>query len=175
MNVGNTQNRFLSTQKEAMEAINNHPHQSYQPLFIPKQIGGDKEAFDIKKDTRKTHFQLGNSQPNYLSHAGNTLVEHLITKESVMQTELNRNNQINKMRQANFKLPYQKNMNIEQSTYKQNISDIAASDHFLLGKPHILTDLKNSSITIGGKEKLKCITETADSYTQPLVREDMQL
>ena len=46
------------------------------------------------------------------------MIEHPITPDGMYKVEANRKNQIDKMRKANFKLPYQKDLQTEKSTYK---------------------------------------------------------
>ena len=45
---------------------------------------------ELKKDIRKTHFNLGGDQINYVSHAGNTMIEHPITVEDTTKNSQNR-------------------------------------------------------------------------------------
>lgn len=45
---------------------------------------------DIKNEVQKTHFNLGNTKLDYISYTGGTMVEHLITKEQVLETDKNR-------------------------------------------------------------------------------------
>ena len=45
---------------------------------------------DIKNEVQKTHFNLGSSKLDYISYTGGTMVEHLITKEQVYETDKNR-------------------------------------------------------------------------------------
>lgn len=72
------------------------------------------------------------------------------------------------MRKANFKIPNQKNLQTEQSTYKQQISDIANNSKFFDGKAKILSDLKNSSITIGNEQHAaKFSSEAAEKFVKP--------
>jgi hypothetical protein len=122
---------------------------------------------DIKKEVRKTHFILGNNQPTYVSHSGGTLVEFPITKEQVLQTEKSKQDQIDRNRKANFTLPQHKNTPMEQSSYKQYISDVAAKDNFFSGKATILSGLKDSSIQIGQGNQGMGITEAKEQFTNP--------
>ena len=62
------------------------------------------------------------------------MVEHYITSKDVTNNEAARQNQGKKMRKANFKLPYQKSMTTEQSTYKNKISDLAESNSLNPGR-----------------------------------------
>ena len=54
------------------------------------------------------------------------------------------------MRRANFKLPNQKSLVTGQSTYKNNMSDVAEDPHFGDGRAALLTNLKKSTVQIGG-------------------------
>ena len=54
------------------------------------------------------------------------------------------------MRNANFRIPTEKHIHTETSTYKNQISDIAANEKFMTGKATLLTGLKHSSVYIGG-------------------------
>ena len=45
---------------------------------------------DLKSEVQKTHFNLGTSKLDYVSYTGGTMVEHMITKESVYETDKNR-------------------------------------------------------------------------------------
>lgn len=59
------------------------PEQNSKYFALQKQMKQDNENLDIlKKDIRKTHFNLGGDKINYVSHAGNTMVEHPITAEA---------------------------------------------------------------------------------------------
>lgn len=90
------------------------------------------------------------------------MVEHYITCKDVTSNEAARQNHGKKMRKANFKLPYQKCMDTEQSTYKNKISDMVESNSLNPGRAQILSNLKDSSIgNIDNKMKLECITEAA--------------
>ena len=44
----------------------------------------------MKAEVRKSHFHLGNNEVQYVSTAGNTLVEYPITKEEVREKTQNR-------------------------------------------------------------------------------------
>ena len=46
----------------------------------------------MKADVRRSHFHLGNNEIQYVSTAGNELVEYPITEEEVRQKTLNRKN-----------------------------------------------------------------------------------
>ena len=72
------------------------------------------------------------------------------------------------MRKANFKLPYQKCMDTEQSTYKNKISDLVESNSLNPGRAQIMTNLKGASIgNIDNKMKLESITEAAQQEIKP--------
>ena len=45
---------------------------------------------ELKKDIRKSHFNLGGDQVNYVSQAGNTMIEHPITAEATTKNSQNR-------------------------------------------------------------------------------------
>lgn len=64
---------------------------------------------------------------------------------------------------ANFKIPNSNKLDTEQSTYKQYISNMVQSDSLGPGTAQLMSNLKESSITIGGKNmnKLACITEAS--------------
>jgi hypothetical protein len=46
----------------------------------------------MKADVRKSHFHLGNNEIQYVSTAGNALIEYPITEEEVSQKTQNRIN-----------------------------------------------------------------------------------
>jgi hypothetical protein len=46
----------------------------------------------MKADVRRSHFHLGNNEIQYVSTAGNALIEYPITEEEVRQKTLNRKN-----------------------------------------------------------------------------------
>jgi len=54
-----------------------------------------------------------------------------------------------KMRKANFKLPYTQSNKLEESTYKGSISNNVEPHSLNKGKPEVLKNLKHSSIVIG--------------------------
>ena len=96
------------------------------------------------------------------------MVEHYITSKDVTNNEAARQNHGKKMRKANFKLPYQKCMDTEQSTYKNKISDMVESNSLNPGRAQILSNLKDSSIgNFDNKVKLECVTEAAQQYIKP--------
>lgn len=72
---------------------------------------------------RKAHFDLGSHNLEYETTAGTNLVPHTITQKQVVESDANRRAQIDQMRRANFKLPNQKSLRTETSTYKNYISD----------------------------------------------------
>ena len=82
----------------------------------------------------------------YKSQAKATMVEYYITSKDVTDKEAARANLGKKMRKANFKLPYTKCMDTEQSTYKNKISDMVEIDVLNPGRAQILSNLKDSSI-----------------------------
>lgn len=84
----------------------------------PRNQQTDTHSIDLKAEVRKTHFQLGSTSPNYVSHTVGTLIEHPISKEQVLESEKNKHAQLEKNRKANFKLPNQKYIQTEQTTYK---------------------------------------------------------
>lgn len=45
---------------------------------------------ELKKDIRKSHFTMGGDLINYVSHAGNTMIEHPITAEGTVKNTQNR-------------------------------------------------------------------------------------
>ena len=45
---------------------------------------------ELKKDIRKSHFTMGGDLTNYVSHAGNTMIEHPITAEGTVKNTQNR-------------------------------------------------------------------------------------
>ena len=84
-------------QKQAMDSVKNKPD-------IPKCVTpGD--LVDMKSEVQKTHFNLGTNKLDYVSYTGGTMIEHPITKESVLETNKNRKSAIESMRSANFRIP----------------------------------------------------------------------
>ena len=52
------------------------------------------------------HYHMGNEAISYISHAGNTMVEHPITTDQIHKAGAQMVLQKENMRKANFKLPY---------------------------------------------------------------------
>lgn len=134
-------NQFYSMQKQAMDSVKNKPD-------IPKCVTpGD--LVDMKSEVQKTHFNLGTNKLDYVSYTGGTMIEHPITKESVLETNKNRKSAIESMRSANFRIPTQHVLKTGVSTYKENISDLTAENKLAGEKARLLTNLKQSSVKIG--------------------------
>ena len=58
-----------------------------------------------KAEARSTTFNLGNTKTTYISQA-NSMGEHKITEDDVVNSGQNLQLQKERMRKANFKLPY---------------------------------------------------------------------
>lgn len=91
------QNQFYSMQKQAMDSVKNK--KTGECSSVPEFQS------DIKNEVQKTHFNLGTSKLDYVSYTGGTMIEHPITKESVLETGKNRKQAIESMRNANFRIP----------------------------------------------------------------------
>ena len=76
--LGNFQaNPFQSLNRQAMEQANTFqakksPYQQKDPI---------KEMQDLKTDAHKSHLTMGNTVTNYVSQAGQDLIQHPITSE----------------------------------------------------------------------------------------------
>ena len=71
------------------------------------------------------------------------------------------------MRNANFRIPNEKHIYTESSTYKNQISDIAADKKFMSGKANLLTGLKHSSVHIGESNvDTRYTSEATDQYVK---------
>jgi hypothetical protein len=68
---------------------------------------------ELRKDLRTSHFHMGNNATSYVSHAGGTMVEHPITTDQIHKMGANRQNERDRMRKANFKLPYTQDIKTE--------------------------------------------------------------
>lgn len=53
------------------------------------------------------------------------------------------------MRKHNFKIPNQKNLNTESSTYKNKHSDVVEENALGPGRADLMTSLKQSNLTLG--------------------------
>lgn len=127
-------NQFYSMQKQAMDSVKNK-------LEAPK-CPTPSGTIDMKSEVQKTHFNLGTNKLDYVSYTGGTMVEHPITKESVLETNKNRKSAIEQMRNANFRIPTQHVLKTGVSTYKENISDLTTENKLAGEKARLLTNLK---------------------------------
>lgn len=68
-----------------MESVNvpKRVNLPYQPLNMLRR-STEADMIDMNKDTRKSHFQFGNAETDYVSHAEGTLVQHPITSENMI-------------------------------------------------------------------------------------------
>ena len=90
---------------------------------------------------------------------------HKITEDDVVNNGTNLQLQKERMRKANFRLPYTQNMNTEQSTYKNCISDLVQENALNEGRPAIMSNLKNASIKLGNRQnQVGYITEHVNQY-----------
>lgn len=171
------ENHFVSLNRQAMESIKENKD-TYRSSGGVKQPGSHRgNATTIENKTvpgdpaaqkGESHFNLGNEKTLYKSQASHTMVEHSITTKNVHDIETNRRQQRNNMRKANFKIPYQRCMDTEETTYKNQHSDMVEIDKLNPGKQALRQDLKQSSINIADKTKqLECITETAQQFIRP--------
>ena len=69
-------------------------------------------------DAKKSHMLMGNNPVSYVSSG--KLASHPAEDRSIHGAFLQQ--QKDRMRKANFKLPYTQNMNLPDSMYKQQIS-----------------------------------------------------
>lgn len=84
--------------------------------------------------------------------------QHPITSEDVVNQGKNLQVRKETMRKTNFKLPNNRNMQTEQSTYKNLISDNAEDGRRSQEKVQMLTNLKETSVTIGAKNEKRDYT-----------------
>ena len=77
--------------------------------------------------------------------------EHKITEEDIVNSGTFLKDQKERMRKANFKIPYTSNMNTEQTTYKNSISDLVTENALNAGRPDIMSNLKKASIKLGNQ------------------------
>jgi hypothetical protein len=130
--------------------------------------GSTPEATIGRAEIQKTHFNLGTTKLDYVSYAGGTMIEHPITKESLIETDKNRKQAIDQMRTANFKIPNQQNLATGKSTYKDKISDATAENQLAGQSAQLLSNLKKASINIGRKgQPLDSATEQAEQFLAP--------
>ena len=118
---------FLSLNRQAAESVNND--------VIKRDKVDQSTMKELQKDLRMHHFNMGNTAISYVSHAGNTMVEHPITTDQIHKQGAQMVLQKENMRKANFKLPYTQDNKTEQSTYKQCISNNVVSNQLAPGKP----------------------------------------
>ena len=115
---------------------------------------------ELKNDVRRTHFHMGNNVTDYASSGKQAMIEHPITANAIQLNDAHLRTQKDRMRRANFQLPYTQSKILEESTYKQCISDMVEPNSLNEGKPLPMKNLKQSSIKIGGPSNmLSCISE----------------
>jgi len=70
------------------------------------------------------------------------MIQHNITSDDVDASGAHMKMQKDRMRKANFKLPYTQSKHTEKSTYTECISNIATLDALNPGKALIMSNLK---------------------------------
>lgn len=61
---------------------------------------------------------MGNNVTDYQSSVQGAMIRHPITTEAIYKSDAHLKNQKERMRKANFKLPYTQSKELEVSTYK---------------------------------------------------------
>jgi hypothetical protein len=73
---------FLSLNRQAAESVNHD---------VGKREKVDPNHMkELQKDLRMHHYTMGNTKPTYVSHAGNTMVEHPITTDMIHKSGISR-------------------------------------------------------------------------------------
>lgn len=70
------------------------------------------------------------------------MIQHNITSDDVDASGAHMKSQKDRMRKANFKLPYTQSMATEKSTYKDCISNTVQADALNPGRAVIMSNLK---------------------------------
>ena len=77
------------------------------------------------------------------------MIQHPITIDDIRNSGSNMQQQKDRMRKANFSIPYTQDRHTEMSTYKSAISNLVNEDSLNPGKAVLMSNLKKACIKIG--------------------------